>query len=128
MKPQHAAPLATTLAPLAAADPPILIVGAIIGVSLWLLSRNDDEDKPAASPFQHDSYSRTIWTTTLSFFSYGGRTELVEWGKCSSVRRDVYRYGARLLRFSSSEHQSYSRTSWATTFSFLSSGGRTSQV
>jgi len=47
MKPQEAAPLLTTLAPLAAVAPPALIFGAIIGVGLWLLSRNEDKDAEA---------------------------------------------------------------------------------
>lgn len=49
MKPREAAPLLTTLAPIAAAAPPVLIVGAIVGIGLWLLSRDEDKDaKPEA--------------------------------------------------------------------------------
>lgn len=49
MKPQETVPLLSTLAPAAVIAPPVVIVGAVVGLGLlWLLSREEEAETPTA--------------------------------------------------------------------------------
>ena len=50
MKPQQTIPLLSTLGSVALALPPVAIVGALVCVGLWLLSKDDTANRKAPAP------------------------------------------------------------------------------